>query len=124
MALDRSQIALPSLPEELVPVPSLGGDVLVRGMLLNESLEHDTRVRLASAALPGESEDEARARAGSAVIGMTLHVCVVDEAGNRLFSAAEWNRIGVTDEHRADIYKLFNVARRLSGREKADVSKN
>lgn len=122
MALNRDQITLPALPEEIVPVPSLGGDVRVRAMLLNERLVHDNLVVMARKPLEGETDDDARARAGSMVVAQLLHVCVVDDGGNRLLTPAEWNAVGASA--RDDVYKLFNVARRLCGKDQADVEKN
>ena len=37
MALNRSDLVKPELPRETVAVPALGGDVIVRGLLLGEA---------------------------------------------------------------------------------------
>ena len=122
MALSRNQITLPTLPEEIVPVPSLGGEVRVRAMLLSERLLHDNLVITARKPLEGESVEQARARAGSMVVAQLLHVSVVGDDGNPLLTPLEWNALGGIS--RADVYTLFYAARRLSGMDRADVEKN
>lgn len=126
MALDRSQIEaagkLPTLLSEEVPVPSLGGSVIVRGMLLSERLANDGSNVAARKPLDGETQDQARVRAGSLVIPRVLEVCVVDGDGKRLFSLAEWDAFG--SANRDEAYVLFNTAMRLSGQDMGDVEKN
>lgn len=113
MALDRSQITLPVLPKEAVPVEELGGEVVVRGMLLSQRLANDTLNRTLRQPREGESEEQARARAGSVVIPRVLSQCVVDGSDAPLMTQEEWDVFGAA--HDSAVYRLFNVAMRLSG---------
>lgn len=122
MALNRSQISLPELPKEVVAVESLGGEVIVRGMLLSERLASDGVHASARKPQEGESEGDAHARAGAAIIFRTLHTCVVDDSGGRLMTVQEWDAFGTA--HQTDAFRLFNVAMRLSGQDLGDVEKN
>lgn len=122
MALNRSQIKLPELPNETVAVESLGGEVIVRGMLLSERLASDNVHTSTRKPKEGETEFDAHARAGAAVIFRTLHICVVDDAGNRLMTLDEWDKFGTANQH--DAFRLFNTAMRLSGQDLGDVEKN
>jgi hypothetical protein len=122
MALDRSQIKVPTLPKEAVQVDGLGGEVVVRGLRLSERLQLDALNRLASAPREGEPEDEARVRAGSLALPRVLAACVVDGDGEPLMSAAEWDIFGA--KHRTEAFVLFNTAMRLSGQDQAELEKN
>lgn len=122
MPLDRSQLNLPSMPQEEVPVEGLGGDVIVRGMLLSERIANTNVRKAESTPRAGEAEQDAHARAGAGAVPRVLSMCVVDVAGKSLMSAAEWDVFGAT--HSTDAFRLFNVAMRLSGQDTADVEKN
>jgi len=122
MALDRSQIKLPELPKETVAVESLGGEVIVRGMLLSERLASDNVHAASRNPREGETEDDAHARAGTAIVFRVLHTCVVDDSGKRLLSIEEWDAFGTA--HQTDVFRLFNTAMRLSGQDLGDVEKN
>ena len=124
MALDRSQIQLPELPKETVLVESLGGEVIVRGMLLSERLTNDGLRASERKPREGETDDAAHARAGAAVIFRVLHICVVDDSGNRLMTVQEWDQFGTAAAHQNDAFRLFNTAMRLSGQDLGDVEKN
>lgn len=98
MALRRADIAIPTLPREVVPVPSLGGEVVVRGMLLSERLqwsaEYDEGSRFLQAA-------------------KALAVCVVDDDGQPLLTVDEWQAHGA--QHMEECLALFDRVRRFSG---------
>jgi hypothetical protein len=48
MALNRNDLVRPALPRETVAMPALGGDVIVRGLLLGErAVQHRDRWLLA-----------------------------------------------------------------------------
>ena len=51
-----------------------------------------------------------------------LHICVVDDSGNRLMTVKEWDEFGTVNQH--DAFVLFNTAMRLSGQDLGDVEKN
>ena len=95
--LKKSALPAPSLLEEIVSVPELGGDVLVRGMLLKDRLE----ISIVD---------------GYARMSAMLAACVFadNEQGEPapLYSADEWERVGA--RHYAAALKLWDVVRRLS----------
>jgi hypothetical protein len=122
MALDRKNLKVPTLPQQVEPCDELGGDVIVRGMLLSERLENDALNQKAREPLEGETEDQARARAGSLVTPRLLHKCVVDDAGNPLMSVREWDVCGAA--HSDTFFRLFHVALRLSGQDSKAAEKN
>lgn len=122
MVLDRSKIRRPSLPKETVAVESLGGEVIVRGLLLSERLENDHVNAKLRVARDGESDDQATARAGAQILPRILHQCVVDAEGERLMSHQEWDEFGAL--HSADAFLLFNTAMRLSGQDLEGAEKN
>ena len=41
MPLNRDQVTPPVLPEDIVPCPPAGGDVIVRGLLMTQRLAND-----------------------------------------------------------------------------------
>lgn len=98
MALRRADLALPTLPRETVAVASLGGEVIVRGMLLSERLqwsaEYDDATRFLQAA-------------------KALAVCVVDDDGNALLTVDEWQAHGA--QHMDECLDLFERVRQFSG---------
>lgn len=122
MALKRRDIKVPSLPQQVETSELLGGEVVVRGLLLSERMEVDQLNATASKARDGETEDQARARAGSQVIPRMLARCVVDDDGEALLSASEWDALGASNP--GEIYRLFNVAMRLSGQDIPAIEKN
>lgn len=95
MALKKSDIKKPVLPKEAVQVDELGGEVIVRGLLLRQRLE-----------LFGNKQAEAR-------IGQMLAATVIDAEGLPVFTADEWEEFGAV--HFDACLKLFTVAQRLSG---------
>ena len=96
--LKKGDVKRPVLPKETVTVPELGGDVVVRGLLLSE------RLAIFS---PREGVNQ------FAHIGELLAATVVDCAGEAIFTATEWEEFGAKDFSAA--LNLFQVARRLSG---------
>ena len=122
MVLSRKQIKPPTLKQKVEPFPPLGGDVIVRGLLLSQRLESDSLNRHAREVREDETEEEARARAGAQVAPRVLQRCVVDEAGEPLLSALEWDVLGSSSPE--DVLRLFNVAMGLSGQDSEEIEKN
>lgn len=122
MALERNQIQSPVLPKEAVQVDALGGEVIVRGLLLSERMEMSAlNVRL-SQPQAGESEADARARAGGQLVVHTLARCVVLADGEPMWSAAQWDEFGA--RYPEEALHLFNTARRLNGQDAEAAEKN
>ncbi|MDM0086751.1 MULTISPECIES: hypothetical protein [unclassified Variovorax] len=122
MAVSREDVSVPGLPEEEVPFPPFNGDVLVRGLLMSRRLANDRLHVAALRPLEGESEEQAHARAGSQIVTRMLHHSVVDAGGTPLCSEEEWDRLGAL--HRIDVFRVFNVAMRLSGHDLELATKN
>lgn len=105
--IKKSAMSVPTLLEEVVAVPELGGEVLVRGMLLKDRLEIsivDGYARMAS----------------------MLACCVFadNEKGEKvpLYEAEEWERVGA--KHYTATLKLWDIARRLSDIDGEQAEKN
>lgn len=101
MAIKREAIKAPVLPKEAVPVPALGGEVIVRGMLLSERL-----------AIIGAARQE-----GDAVtfdhVARVLAMCVLADDGKPVFTAEQWEQFGAT--HMVEALELFSKCQALSG---------
>lgn len=111
----KGAVPAPTLPKETVEVEALGGDVVVRGLLLTERLALEQRVvAIAKAARAAGAPEPGGLDAGaSAVLPVLLAVTVLDADGAQLWSEAEWQTFGGT--HPGQAVALFNVAWRLSG---------
>jgi len=97
----RKAPPVPALPEETIATSEvvlvLGGPVRVRGLLLRD--------RLDLAISKGFNR-----------VAIMLASCVVDEDGEPLYSAGEWERFGGLDQKRFDIaMDLWTKAQDLSG---------
>ena len=106
MAIKRSEITAPALPKESAFVASLGGEVIVRGLLLKD--------RLALFADTGSS--------GHAHVSRLLAACVVDADNQQLFTQDEWEAFGAA--HFDEALELFKVVRRVSGLDAEVIEKN
>lgn len=105
--LNRGDFRPPVLAKETVEVPELGGEVVVRGMLLSE--------RMAAA---NEDKDlERRLRSMPMVLSWT----VLDAEGQALMTLEEWQAWGGFYPMAA--VRLFNVVQRLSLINAEDVEK-
>lgn len=110
--LSRSSVAKPTLPKETVTVESLGGDVVVRGLLLTQRL---TFVR--ELTKTGDRNEDV-----IAALPTLLAQAVVDDKGEQFWTADEWQVFGAT--HQSEALELFNTAMRLSGFAGEDTAKN
>ena len=124
--ITRASVAAPTLPKETVEVEALGGDVVVRGLLLTERMALEQRIvsaakaaREAAAAAPGQPQNDAGI---NAALPMLLTCCVLDADGQQLWSEAEWQIFG--GKHPMQAVALFNVAWRLAGLDQAANAKN
>jgi len=113
--LKRGDVAEPVLPKETVPVPSLGGDLVVRGLLLSEKLAVEARI-------VATAQDKGAADGVHAILPVLLSLCVLDADGLTFWSEAQWQIFGASQSKEA--IDLFNVAWRLSGFAQADTAKN
>lgn len=96
--LSKVNIARPLPPKEVVDVPELGGEIIVRGLMLSD------RVRILGAA-----------SRGAMPISELLASAVVDVDLEPIFTADEWEAFGA--QHFVATIKLFKKAKELSGLE-------
>jgi hypothetical protein len=105
MAMLKKDVLVPTLPEQrIVSVPELGGEVIVRPLLLADRL-----------ALANEPRDAAL-RAKSIQFGhiaALLTYAVVDGDGEQLLSTSEWEAFGAL--HIKAAMALWDAAFELSG---------
>ncbi|MGJ7544632.1 hypothetical protein [Variovorax sp. LT1R16] len=106
MALERSQIKLPVLPKKVIDFPLLGGEVIVRGLLLSEQLANTSRQVSEREPRPGETEGEASARANGVMALRLLSQVVVDAEGKPLLTLEEWEALSASSPG-----ELFEFAR-------------
>jgi hypothetical protein len=122
MALDRNQLKAPVLPKEAVPVDALGGEVIVRGLLLSERLALSALNSQLSQPLDGEDKALANARAGAQMVAHTLAKVVLLADGLPVYSAAEWDAFGAAQS--GVVLDLYRHSRRLNGLDAGDIEKN
>lgn len=121
MALSRNDVKRPVLAKETVDVPALGGEVIVRAMLASEHLGLIAeQVRRHSAA--GDGDAGGALGAEFAPVSRLLALVVIDEQGQPLLDAGEWEAFGGQNPH--ELLRLHGVAKRLSGIDAEDVQKN
>lgn len=120
--IERNQVKPPVLRKQTVAVPALNGDVIVRGLLLSELLEKNHANAENQVPRAGETEQQARARAGGRVVSFTLARTVTLADGKPLFTEEEWDVFGA--EHPDAVLDLFKVAEELNGLNKKVVEKN
>lgn len=106
--LKKANITAPVLPKETVAVDELGGEVVVRGLLLSERL-----------ALYATAGNDGRV---FAQIPALLAQTVVDADGVAVFDAEQWEAFGA--KHMDAALRLFGVAKRLSGLDAEAAAKN
>ena len=120
--IERSQVKAPSLPRETVAVPALGGDVIVRGLLLSERMQLSSLNAQLAEPAPGETEAQARSRAGGHLVSFTLARSVELADGKPLYTQQEWDAFGA--DHPEAALDLFKRARVLGGQDREEAAKN
>jgi len=105
MALKKSDIKPPVLPKETVDVPELGGEVVVRGLLLRDRIAY-------ALDKTGDMGRFSRFLAASIYTG----------DGFPVYTAEEWEEFG--SRNLDACLRLFQVARRLSGMDTEEAQKN
>lgn len=116
--ITKAGTAGPILPKQTVEVEALGGEVVVRGMLLVELLGVQSRI----ADLHKANQAGDMAASVSAIVPEVLSMCVLDADGVSLFDQHQWQIWG--GQHQAAALNLFNVAWRLSGMGRTGTAKN
>jgi hypothetical protein len=106
--LKRDAVPEPvDLAREIVPVPGLGGDVIITEMMLDARLDFEDALHASKPSKPG-------AKVGvNAMVPQMLALAVVLEDGQPLYTVQQWRAFGA--KHRDDAITLFNAAMRLNG---------
>ena len=122
----------PDLQRETVPVPSLGGEVIVTELSLSDRLDFEQVLRedfdpQAEATGVSPAGQKPRGKGASrrsvhAMVPQLLAITVLDAQDRPLFTAKEWQAFGARNRDAA--IELFNVAMRLSGFNGDDSAKN
>jgi hypothetical protein len=97
MALTRAELRLPPLPKKTVNVPELGGEVIVRGLLLRDRL-----------ALVDEAGPQDMGR-----VARLLAATVIAPDDTPLLTVEEWEQFGAV--HFAATLSLFGEAAKMAG---------
>lgn len=97
--INKANIAPPLPPKEVVDVPELGGEVIVRGFTLNQAIE----------------------MSGSRNVAKSLSYCVIDNENQPIFTEQQWDDFGALNVQCA--IKLFNKLMELSGQDRDVVQK-
>jgi hypothetical protein len=130
--IKREDVAAPAdLKRETVPVPALGGDVVITELSLEDRLEFDKHLREASTveATPGASPPSARAKPKTEKVSrrsvyvhvpQLLAMTVLADDDAPLFTIEQWRAFGARNKSVA--IQLFNVSMALSGL--GDAAKN
>jgi hypothetical protein len=120
--IKRADLPQVELRTERVTVESLGGDVLVRGRMLAQSLQLAKLHESALSPVEGESEEEAQARAGAEIGSMTLAMQVLDGDEQPLMPASKWAIWGAS--HNKEFGELYAACKRVSGEAPEAAEKN
>lgn len=110
--LKRGQFKHPALARETVEVPALGGEVVVRGMLLSERLAFAEATSSA-----GDADGTVR----FSNLARVLSWCVLDADNEPLMTRDEWEAFGSV--HLDACVQLFNQVQRHSLLTQEDVEK-
>lgn len=113
--INRSDAPPVALPEEVVPAPALGGDVVVRGMDMPQAMRFNAARRRLSQPLGGETEDEARERAAGSLVPLGLAMCVVDNERQPIYSESQWAALAAREPD--TVLGLWGAVLRLSGQQ-------
>lgn len=120
--IERGQQPEPVLHKEVVYVEGLGGEVVVRGLYLDERLTMSNVQAELQTPRPDETPRQAMARASAASVPRTLELCVLLADEKPCYSAEQWRQFG--SRHLVDVLRLFGVAMRLSGQDLEAAAKN
>ena len=114
--IKRGEVAAPVLPKETIEAPALGGEVVVRGLLLSERLAIQKRITTLSKQQADGAGDV------HAILPVLLAICVLDADGFPVFDHDQWQAFGAS--HASQAIALFNAAWRLSGFDVEAEAKN
>lgn len=114
--IKRDTLPTPTVPKETLAVEALGGEVVVRGLLLSERMQVQRQIVTLRKADAGDEG------AVHAILPVLLALCVLDADGLPVFTQDQWQAFGA--RHADQAVELFNAAWRLSGFSTAEEAKN
>jgi hypothetical protein len=121
--LAREEVPAPTVRTEAVPVPSLGGSVLVRAGMYSERQQVDARARAATAHLQTGTTDQAiNEQIGFVHVLHALAAYVVLADGEPMWTLDQWNVHAA--QHIDEVLALYEVTKRLNGRDVEGAAKN
>lgn len=121
--LARDEVPAPTVRTEAVPVPSLGGSVLVRAGMYSERQQIEARSRAATAHLQIGTTDEAtNEQIGFVHVLHALAGYVVLADGQPMWTVEQWNVHAA--QHIDEVLALYAVSQRLNGRDVEGAAKN
>jgi hypothetical protein len=113
MAIKRDAVKAVALPQEIVTVKEVGGDVILRGFDMPQMLRfHGTRREQLQAA-EGESREQMQDRAAGVLVPLALHMSVVLDDGMPVYTQAQWAAFG--GQHPDVALSLFRKVMALGG---------
>jgi hypothetical protein len=120
--IDRNAVPTPAVPKVTVDVPALGGEVILRGLLLSDRLELSALGAVLADQAGGENTEQAQRRAGQQAVFHMLARTVVLADGEPLFTVGQWDAFG--GQHPEAVLDLYRRARALSGQDEEANKKN
>lgn len=121
MTLTRAQAPALELPQAVVHVPELGGEVIVRGFGMPALLRFFAARREAIERLAHLGDAQAQEVAAGELVPLALHLAVVLDDGLPMYSEAQWQVFG--GMHPTAAMALFARVMALSGTEHAAEKK-
>lgn len=113
MPISRDAIRPAALPQELIDVPEIGGEVIVRGMSLPQLMQFAALQRRAFEPRDDEVPEETHARAAVELMPFLLHHTVLADDLQPVYSKAEW--VTFCSAHVQASQRLWRAAMALSG---------
>lgn len=121
MAISRDQVRAVALPQEVVAVDEIGGDVIVRGFDMPRMLRFFAARRAAFAELEHMPADQAQEVAAGQLVPLALHLGVLLDDGEPVYTEAQWQVFG--GQHAGVAMQLFGRVMALSGADHAAEKK-
>jgi hypothetical protein len=121
MAIARDQIRQVALPEEVVDVPEIGGEVIVRGFDMPRMLRFWAARRAAFERLGELPSDQQQEVAAGELVPLALHLAVLADDGQPVYTEAQWATFGA--QHADVAMDLFSRVMSLSGADPAAEKK-
>ena len=122
MALSRDQVRPVELPQECRVVDEIGGEVIVRGFDMSQMLRFHAARRESFERLKAEAPEQAQERAAGELVPLALHLAVVLDDGQPVYTEPQWRAFGA--QHPAVAMELFGVVMALSGADPASEKKD